>query len=137
MSQTERQCRYSLSMPVRWGDMDALGHVNNAVYFTYLEQARAAWLKALALDFVGEAQGPVVLNAAMTYLKPVVFPDELEVRIFYDAIGRSSLDLSYELWSSAQSALVATSTSRLVWVDYAGNRPVPVPDVIRAQFGAA
>lgn len=125
---------YHHALPVRWGDMDALGHVNNAVYFSYLEQARVAWLQTLAIDFVGQATGPVVMTAAMTYLRPVVYPDTLQIVIFYDSVGRTSFDLRYELWSDAEQAKVAEAHTKLVWVDYRANRAVPVPDTLRALF---
>lgn len=136
MNTSSKPIAYRYPLPVRWGDMDALGHVNNAVYFSYLEQARAAWLHELHVEFVGEATGPVVLTSSMTYLRPVVYPDTVEVRIQYDKVGRTSFDLTYELWSEAQQAVVATAHSRLVWVDYVANKPVPVPDSLRRLFPA-
>lgn len=131
---TPKPNAYVFALPVRWGDMDALGHVNNATYFSYLEQARAAWLHEMGVEFVGQAQGPVVLTSSMTYRRPVVYPDTIEVRIHYDKVGRTSFDLGYSLWSEAQQALVADAHSRLVWVDYAKNTPVPVPDTLRSLF---
>ena len=69
-------------MPIRWGDMDALGHVNNTVYFRYMEQARIEWFYAFARK-IGSApyaeNGPVIVNASCTFLEPLVYPGEVEV----------------------------------------------------------
>ena len=77
---------------IRWGDMDALGHVNNTVYFRYMEQARIEWLYAQAKAGVGydRGTGPVIVNASCTFREPLVFPGEVEVRMFLGNLGRSS-----------------------------------------------
>ena len=69
-------------IPIRWGDMDAYGHVNNAVYFRYMEQARIDLLEALGVPIDTRVQGPVIVNAACTFLAPLNYPGEVEVRVF-------------------------------------------------------
>jgi acyl-CoA thioester hydrolase len=64
---------------MRWADMDALGHVNNTVYFRYMEQARIEWLYALAhkVGFYDRGQGPVIVNASCNFPVPLVYPGDV------------------------------------------------------------
>ncbi len=69
--------------PIRWGDMDALGHVNNTVYFRFMEQARIEWLYALRGEGShASGSGPVIVNASCTFLVPLVYPGDVEVRMY-------------------------------------------------------
>src|SRR5271169_2382345 len=87
------------NMPIRWGDMDALGHVNNTVYFRYMEQARIEWLHAYAAELGGAwvGQGPVIVNASCTFLEPLIYPGEVEVAMFLGKAGRTSVESYYEI----------------------------------------
>ncbi|MCH2778114.1 acyl-CoA thioesterase, partial [Listeria monocytogenes] len=80
-------------IPVRWGDMDSYGHVNNTLYFQYLEEARVAWFETLGIDLEGAAEGPGVLQSLHTYLKPVVHPATVVVELYAGKLGTSSLVL--------------------------------------------
>ena len=89
MTHKPRMLVHTSRQPIRWGDMDALGHVNNTVYFRYLEQARIEWLYGLHAD--GEAYdrtGPVIVNASCTFLEPLVYPGDIEVRMYLGDLGR-------------------------------------------------
>ncbi|KTD66279.1 acyl-CoA thioesterase [Legionella spiritensis] len=116
---------------IEWGDMDALGHVNNTRYFDYFQQARIEWLENLHLDMKQPA-GPVVIHVGCTFLKPVVYPATLTIKSSAHSLGRSSFIIDYDLYQSEQ--LVAQGTSKIVWVDYRKNQSVPVPDTIRKLF---
>jgi acyl-CoA thioester hydrolase len=114
---------------IRWGDMDMLGHVNNTVYFRYMEQARIEWLYAQrATAAAYEASGPVIVNASCTFLKPLVYPGEVEVLMYLGEPGRSSIDSFYDLRVDAGKC--AEGAARIVWIDLASGRPVPLPDAI-------
>lgn len=113
---------------IAWGDMDALGHVNNARYFDYFQQARIDWLSELGLD-MRQKTGPVVVHIACTYLKPVIYPAELTLLSSLHSLGRSSMVLDHELYQSEQ--LMAQGTCKIVWVDYEKNKAIPFPDKIR------
>jgi acyl-CoA thioester hydrolase len=67
-------------MPIRWGDMDAYGHVNNTVYFRYMEQARVNGSRRWRYPFARAAAGPVIINASCTFLIPMNYPGTVEVR---------------------------------------------------------
>lgn len=126
----------------RWGDMDAIGHVNNATYFTYLEQVRVSWVDSLA-EGTGSVtsaatSGPVLINASCTFLKPVVHPARLLVRMFGGVPGRSSFETTYEIRDADDLAvLYATASAKVVWVDYSANRSTPLPERLRALLPAA
>ena len=113
---------------VAWGDMDALGHVNNVRYFDYFQQARIDWLETLKLD-LQQTTGPVVIHIACTFLKPVVYPATLLLRSSLHGFGRSSLMMDHDLYQGEQ--LMAQGTCKLVWVDYQKNKPIPFPKEIR------
>lgn len=116
---------------IAWGDMDALGHVNNARYFDYFQQARIEWLASLQLDLRQET-GPVVVHIACTYLKPVVYPATLTLCSALHSLGRSSMMLDHDIYQNEQ--LMAQGVCKIVWVDYAKNKAIPFPEKIRELF---
>lgn len=129
------QLVHECAMPIRWGDMDAFGHVNNTNFFRYMEQARIEWLESLALASVGEAgTGPVIVNANMTFLKQLQYPGDVVCHTFAGLPGRSSLETRFELRRADDAAtLVAHGSAKLVWVDYASGRSTPMPEPLRAR----
>jgi acyl-CoA thioester hydrolase len=123
--------------PLRWGDMDALGHVNNTVYFRYMEQARIEWILAQEAGggFLSRTgTGPVIVNASCTFLVPLVYPGEVEVRMYLGEPGRSSVATHYELDKGGKRA--AEGAAKMVWIDLASGRSVPLPDAVRAAAHA-
>ena len=89
---TERQLTLEMPLAIRWGDMDALGHVNNVVYFRYLETVRVEWLRRAGLTVNGQGQGAIVVNAFCNFLRQVEYPGELLARHYIANLGRSSFD---------------------------------------------
>jgi acyl-CoA thioester hydrolase len=123
-------------IPMRWGDMDALGHVNNTVYFRYMEQARIDWL--CAQQPAGEAfgrEGIVVINASCTFLEPLVFPGDVEVRMYLGDPGRTSVGSYYDICMGGRR--YAEGAAKIVWIDMGSGRPKPLPDRIAAPLRAA
>ncbi|GAB4356087.1 MAG: thioesterase family protein [Gammaproteobacteria bacterium] len=119
-------------MAVRWGDMDALGHVNNTVYFRYCESARVGWLASVGHAIEEGPTGPVVVNASCTFHTPIVYPAEIAVEMFAGNPGRSSFDTWYEIRPADRpDPLYAEGASRVVWVDHTMGRSVPIPEEIR------
>jgi acyl-CoA thioester hydrolase len=122
-------------IPVRWGDMDALGHVNNTVYFRYAEQARVDWL--MSLDYalnVAADEGVVIINASCTFFKPITFPATVEVRLLIGKPGRSSLPTFYEMRCTGDDTLYAEGASKLVWWNPRTGKSLPLPDFIRNAY---
>ncbi len=69
-------------MPIRWGNMDAYGHVNNTIYFRYMEQARVEWIEDMQVVVRPGGDGPVIINASCTFLVPMTYPGMVEVRTY-------------------------------------------------------
>jgi acyl-CoA thioester hydrolase len=120
---------------MRWGDMDALGHLNNTYYFRYLEQIRLDWLESLGytLDRCGE--GPVLARTACTFRRELTYPGTLEITIELEKIGRSSVTFYHRFFRQEDTQTVyAYADVTLVWVNYQTGQPVPVPAAIRATL---
>ena len=126
-----RKLVHSVSVPIRWGDMDAQGHVNNTIYFRYMEQARIEWLESLH-EPIGDMEGLgcVIVNASCTFLLPLCYPGVIDVRMFIDTPGRSSLDSHYEMWMNDRK--YAEGSARIVWIDRRTQRPKPLPERLLA-----
>ena len=124
------------NMRMRWGDMDALGHMNNVVYFRYLEQARISWFEAIGARSAVNGQGPVIVNASCTFIKQLVYPGKVEIKTYVGELGRSSLQTYLELRPSYDAERIyAEGAAKVVWVDYEKEKSVPLPDSIRKLIG--
>ena len=126
-------------MPIRWGDMDAMMHVNNTVYFRYMEQARISWMEtwgsAGGAVSANEAEGPVIANAACRFKRPLKYPGSIEVRLFAGQIGRSSLPTYYEIRRTDDPATVyATGDALFVWISNVTGKPAAFPDRLRQRL---
>jgi acyl-CoA thioester hydrolase len=129
---------HSMRMPIRWGDMDAMGHVNNTVYFRYIEQARICWFDAIACAPDPLGTGPVIVNAHCSFLKQLKYPGEIEVRTLVGAPGRSSFEMRHEIrlvdGSGAPGVLHAQGGAKIVWVDFPAEKSVTLPGALRAML---
>jgi len=126
---------FSYPMAVRWGDMDALGHVNNTIYFRYFEQARIAWFESIdaADGLLGAQSGPLIVTAACTFLQPITYPTNLRIGVFGTPPGRSSFQMEYEIRDAdKRETIYTTGSSKVVWVDYTNNRSTPIPRNVRS-----
>jgi acyl-CoA thioester hydrolase len=122
-------------MPIRWGDMDAMGHVNNAVYFRYMEHARIEWLTHIACAPNPDGEGPVIINANCTFLRQLKYPGEIEVRTFVGEMGRSSFDSYHEIRRADDpDTLVAQGGAKIVWVNMAMEKSVPLTDELKKRI---
>lgn len=132
----ERVLLYTITTPVRWGDMDALGHVNNAAYFVYMEQARVGWLESVGAEAIrpGAREGSVIVNACCTFHKLITYPATLQVQMHGGAPGRTSFESYYTLQEDDSDVVYATGTARIVWVNYASGRPIPLPAFVRRHL---
>ena len=121
-------------MPIRWGDMDAYGHVNNTVYFRYMEQARVEWIEDMGVPVRPGGTGPVIINASCTFLKPMNYPGTVEVRTFVGHPGRSSVQSHVEMLIDGE--LYAEGAAKIVWMDTQTGKSAPIPDNVRAVLEA-
>ena len=101
-------------MPIRWGDMDAYGHVNNTVYFRYMEQARVEWIEDMQVPVRPGGAGPVIINASCTFLIPMNYPGMVEVRTFTGPPGRSSVQTYVEMRIEGDDPIFAEGAAKVV-----------------------
>lgn len=129
---------HSLRMPIRWGDMDAMGHVNNTVYFRYLEQARIEWFTEIGCEPDPLGEGPVIINAHCTFIRQLKYPGDIEVQTYVGPPGRSSFETVQEIRRIDQPEIIAAQGgAKIVWVDFPSEKSVRLPDHIRALLPSA
>ncbi len=129
----EGKLMHQLSFPIRWGDMDAMGHVNNIMYFRYFEQARLDWYQCLTNAALStEPTGFVIVDNHAEYLKPLVYPAHITVSMGAHTPGRSSFITSYTICDENQ--LYTVGSAKAVWVDITKNKSIPLPDNIRKML---
>ena len=123
-------------MQMRWGDMDALGHMNNTVYFRFLEQARISWFDVIGADYRKLPEGPVLGSITCRFILPVVYPADLEVTLLAGASRRSSFPLYSEIRDSGPPGRIyARAEAVMVWIDLKDGKSRPLPDWFRAVIG--
>ncbi|WP_428035781.1 acyl-CoA thioesterase [Amphritea sp.] len=130
-----RKLLHQCQIAVRWGDMDAYGHVNNALYMRYLEEARVQCLASIGATMDGKGTDPVIINVGCTFLRPVTYPATLIIKSYVGEIGRSSFMTWYELSTTDNPDQLCTEGySKVVWMDHSTGRSVPLPDIIRQNI---
>ena len=132
---SQRKLVQSSLIPIRWGDMDAYGHVNNTIYFRFMEQCRVEYLEQLGFKVRPEGSAPVIINASCTFLIPLNYPGTVDIRMYCGQPGRSSIPTYYEIRLQGDDTLYATGESKIVWMDVASGKSVAIPDELRVQLG--
>lgn len=128
----QRKSLWTECIKVRWGDMDALGHVNNTEYFRYMEQTRISWFDALGIPILANGCGPVIARATCDFITPITYPATVLVATYLQKVGRSSFTVTHELRPDADpAALFATGEVVVVWVDHAQGKSMPLPAEVR------
>jgi acyl-CoA thioester hydrolase len=129
----ERKLALLEYIPIRWGDMDAMGHVNNTIYFRYMEQVRVSWYEKMFGELSGSLhEGIVIVNASCNFLKPLTYPGTVEVKMLFGAASRSSVESYYEM--RMNDVLYADGAAKIVWIDVQQGKAKPLPEAIRALF---
>lgn len=118
---------YTTELSVRWGDMDAAGHVNNSRFFTYFEEARVEWMNEHLDDLQTEGTIPVLAHASCSFERPVAHPATLTVEVYAESPGETSVTTHYRAHLADSEEQVAYGTAVLVWVDAQTGTPVSVP----------
>lgn len=128
--------RHRASLQVRFRDIDAFGHVNNAVFFSYVEQARIRYLlDVLEPDRPFDRLPLILARVELDYRSPITFGEEVVVETRVDRIGRSSIGMSHRMTADPEGRLAGDVHTVLVTYDYEQARPVPVPDEWRQRIG--
>ena len=122
-------------IPIRWGDMDAMGHVNNTVYFRFMEQARISWFRALVPERdAWKTVGIVIANASCNYKRAITYPGTVEVKLFVGKLGGSSVPTHYELRVDADPEPYADGAALVVFVDMKQQKSTRIPESIRERL---
>jgi acyl-CoA thioester hydrolase len=123
----------SIPIHVRWHDLDAFNHVNNASFLTLLEEARLQWLRGVPGEWFGEHAMPVMAAIELKYLKPITWPAEIDVELGCVKLGNTSVTLRNRVVErSDRTCIYADGTLVLVWVDPVTGKAVPLPEPIRS-----
>ena len=128
---------YEAAIEVAFRDIDAFGHVNNAVFFSYMEYARVKYLIELFAGTPLHTEGlldiPIILvEATCTYRSPALLGETLALGIGLSRYGTTSFDLLYRIIGH-DDRLVASGKTIQVMFDYASSRPFPIPDEVKTQ----
>ena len=133
-----RPSRGRVEMQVRWSDVDLFGHVNNAAFLRYLDDARFSLFPAMGVDELGAMTASllVVVKHEIDYVSPLTFrPDPFAVEVWVSRIGHSSVDFAYEIVDAMEAATVhLRARSRMVQLDQATHAPRAFSTAERAAF---
>ncbi|MEO8365858.1 MAG: thioesterase family protein [Pseudoxanthomonas sp.] len=124
---------FRVTLGVRWGDMDAFNHVNNAQYLRYLEEARVQWIASLPGISLTDRITPVLVASNVNYRQPIEWPNEIAIELFIGKAGNSSLSMGHRMLSSSDaSVLYSDGNVVMVWIDTQTGKSVPLPEAVRA-----
>jgi acyl-CoA thioester hydrolase len=118
---------------VRFRDLDAMGHVNHAVFLSYMEQARVAYWQRIT-GLAGVVRQFILARAECDYRAAVTLGERVLVRLRVSHLGRSSFTLEYELLNARTRAVVANARTVMVMYDYEAGRAVPINDEMRSKL---
>jgi acyl-CoA thioester hydrolase len=123
---------HQMVIPIRWGDMDAMAHVNNTVYFRYMETVRLEWFEAIGVKLDPHGQGPVILNAFCNFHRALVFPGQVRVKMYASDPGRSTFETWVTMaYDDQPEVFYATGGATTIWADMQNEKSVPLPEHIR------
>ena len=124
---------FEMCFPVRWGDMDAMGHGNNTVYFRYLETARIEWMVSVGCNPDPRGQGPVIVNAFCNFYKQLEYPADVLLKLYVSDPGRTH----FETWITMErvdepGVIYAEGGATTLWFDAQTDKAIALPDWVRA-----
>ena len=123
---------HEVDMAVRWGDMDSYNHVNNTVYFRYMEQCRLEWFAKLGFKTVDEDIVPILVEANCRFVRAVTHPSTVRVTIRVTDIGPKIVETTHDIFVG--DVLYATGICKLLWMSRSANKGVALPDAVRARL---
>ena len=129
----QKKLTLAMTIPIRWGDMDAMSHVNNTIYFRYMEIVRIEWLSSIGGTPAPNGEGPVVVNAFCNFIKQLEYPGDVLAKHYVAGAGRTSFETYITLErTDAPGVICASGGAKTVWVNFPAQRSVPLPDWLRA-----
>lgn len=132
----QKKLVFEMTIPIRWGDMDAMGHVNNTGYFRFLETIRIEWMTSIGCAPDPNGQGPVIVNAFCNFYQQLEYPGDVLMKMYASDPGRTS----FETWGTMErvdrpGVIYAAGGATTVWVDFPAERSAPLPDWLRPHLG--
>jgi len=128
----QKKLTYEMVIPIRWGDMDAMGHVNNTIYFRYFEVVRIEWMHSLGNSLKPDGEGFVIVNAFCNFIRQLEYPGDILARMYTANPGRSSFDTFVALERTDEpGVLYATGGATTVWLDSPAKKTLPLPPWLR------
>jgi acyl-CoA thioester hydrolase len=123
---------FTMTIPIRWGDMDAMGHLNNTLYFRYMEIIRIEWFRSIGCMVDASGQGPVIVNAFCNFYRQFEYPGDVLATMYVSDPGRST----FESWCTMERAdqpgvIHAAGGATTIWVDFPKQKSVVLPDWVR------
>ena len=128
---------YWVKLAVRWSDLDSMGHVNNATYFTYFEAARIQFFEdGVELDSyrTHARQGPVVVSATCNYRRELLYPATLDIGLHIAALSGRSFTFGYGIYLAASDTLIADGSTVAAWVDFEQGRAMTLPGPLATRL---
>ncbi len=128
----QKKLVFEMSIPIRWGDMDAMGHLNNASYFRYMETARIDWFTSIGVGADREGEGVVIVNAFCNFYRQLEYPGQVVTRMYVSDPARTT----FETWvtmarSEAPDVICAAGGATTIWVDFPKQKAMALPDWLR------
>jgi acyl-CoA thioester hydrolase len=125
---------YEMRIPIRWGDMDAMGHLNNGSYFRYMETIRIEWFVAAGIKPDPHGEGPVIVNAFCNFYKQLEHPGDVLTKMYVSDPARST----FESWCTmervdAPGVICAAGGATTIWVDFPAQKSKTMPDWLRSM----
>ena len=125
-------------IPIRWGDMDAMGHLNNGSYFRYLETARIDWMYAILGELKPSGEGLVIANAFCNFYQQLVYPGDVLVKMYVSDPGRTTFESWATMERSDQPGVIcAAGGATMIWVDFGSQKAKTLPQWLRELAGSA
>ena len=124
---------YQMAIAIRWGDMDAMGHLNNTSYFRYMETCRIDWMHGAGCLPDSQGEGPVVVNAFCNFYRQLEYPGDVLVKMYASDPARTT----FETWVTMERAdqpgtVCAAGGATTIWVDFPKQKAKTLPDWVRA-----
>ena len=128
-----RKLLAKIPISVRWRDMDSMGHVNNAKYIAYLEEARVRWMLTVPGISMQDRIAPVVAANNINYRRPLTWPHDVMVELYVDRLGSSSVTIGHRIVDQVDAdVLYSDGSVVVVWMDTQTGKSAPLPEAVRA-----
>ena len=124
---------FEMQIPIRWGDMDAMNHLNNTSYFRYLETCRIDWMRSIGCQPDPQGEGPVIVNAFCNFYRQLEYPGDVLIKMYASDPGRSTFETWATMARTDQPELIyAAGGATTIWVNFPAQKAKTLPDWLRA-----